>query len=228
MCAELAMGFGGKVNMEAKAADIVQGMQGLWIIEMDEMVAYSRAAVADMKRFITEQKDRVRMAYARNTEDYPRQCAFIGTINPDECGYLKDNQNRRYWPVTVGQMDIERMKAEVEQLWAEVVVLFKQGEACYIEDRDLELEVQEEIDKRKIQDSWVESVIRFLNMPRGDDVTDPVTEWGVSDIYTGAIGGSIQQFTNFHRDRIVSIMLSLGWKKLEVMQGKTQIIKFVK
>lgn len=228
MCAELAMGFGGTVNMDAKAADIVQGMQGLWIIEMAEMAAYSKAAVADMKRFITEQKDRVRMAYARNTEDYPRQCAFIGTINPDECGYLKDNQNRRYWPVTVGQMDIERMRAEVEQLWAEVVVLFNQGEACYIEDRDLEAEVQGEIDKRKIQDSWSEAVIRFLSMPRGDDFSDEVNEWSIIDIYTGAIGGSIQQFTNFHRDRIVSIMLSLGWKKQEIMQGKTQIIKFVK
>lgn len=43
----------------------------------------AKREVTALKRFISCVSDRVRPAYARTTQDFPRQCVFIGTINPE-------------------------------------------------------------------------------------------------------------------------------------------------
>lgn len=124
-------------------------LQGHWLIEMAEMAAISgrKAELESIKQFISKQTDSYRAAYARRTQERPRQCAFFGTTNDDE--FLKDpTGGRRFWPVTVtdkGREVGDYLTPEVvDQIWAEIVVRYSAGEQWYLDDKT-------ETEARKIQ-----------------------------------------------------------------------------
>lgn len=74
-------------------------IQGFWLIEMGEMAATRKAELESIKQFVSKQSDSYRAAYAKRTQEHPRQCAFFGTTNDDE--FLRDaTGGRRFWPVT--------------------------------------------------------------------------------------------------------------------------------
>jgi hypothetical protein len=104
---------------------MIELMQGAWIMEIPELSGFGRADVRSIKAFISRQKDRARLAYARRAGEFPRQCIFIGSTNDRE--YLKDDTGgRRFWPMpcTFDEIDIARLERNVDQLWAEAVSLY--------------------------------------------------------------------------------------------------------
>lgn len=113
---------------------MVELMQGSWIMEIPELTGFGRADVRAIKAFISTQKDRVRLAYARRAGQFPRQCIFIGSTNDRE--YLKDDTGgRRFWPVECrlegdGEIDTERLDKAADQMWAEAVVVYQQMRAA--------------------------------------------------------------------------------------------------
>lgn len=128
----------GLSTFEGKEA--AENIQGKWIIEAGEMAGYTKAEENASKQFLSRQVDVFRQAYGRRTQEYPRRCVFFGSTNQYE--FLKDiTGNRRFWPV-----DIEAQKptknvyvnlpGEVDQIWAEAVVRYKNGEPLIIEDNE--------------------------------------------------------------------------------------------
>lgn len=122
---------------DVEGTQAVEKLMGSWIVEFGELQAFSRSESSAIKRFITSQMDRTRLAYDRRITDMPRQCVFAGTTNKSE--FLKDETgNRRYWPVEVRAegrtKDVVRdLPAERDQLWAEAVELWKAGEKLYLD-----------------------------------------------------------------------------------------------
>ena len=119
-----------------------EGMESLrqaWVIELAELASIKRSDVEQVKNFLSKQEDIYRAAYGKRTNHYPRQCVFFGTTN--EVSFLKgDTGNRRFWviPVDAGLRKIdgdlfERLKADRDQLWAEAVVRYRQGEKLYLD-----------------------------------------------------------------------------------------------
>lgn len=105
---------------------MVELMQGAWIMEIPELSGFGRADVRSIKAFISRQKDRARLAYARRAGAFPRQCIFIGSTNDKE--YLKDDTGgRRFWPMecSVTEIDTDRLGRNVDQIWAEAVALYR-------------------------------------------------------------------------------------------------------
>ena len=106
---------------------MVEQMQGAWIIEMPELQGFSKAEVTTIKGFISRQKDKVRLSYEKRAAEFFRQCIFGGTTNEDE--YLRDaSGGRRFWPVAcmINEIDIARLQANVDQIWAEALVMYRQ------------------------------------------------------------------------------------------------------
>lgn len=105
---------------------MVEVMQGSWILEIPELSGFARAEVQDIKAFISDRCDKIRLAYDRRASEFPRQCIFVGSTNDSE--YLKDQTGgRRFWPIacTVAEIDIDGFEDEVDQLWAEAVHLYR-------------------------------------------------------------------------------------------------------
>lgn len=69
------------------------------------------------------------MQYKRSVEDFPRECVMVScTMNRK---YLRDKTgNRRFWPVKVGSIDLDKLRADVDQLWAEAAHRQAAGESC--------------------------------------------------------------------------------------------------
>ena len=120
-----------------------EGMDQLrraWIIEMGELASIKRSDVESIKAYLSKRVDIYRAAYARRTTEHPRQCIFCGTTN--EALFLKgDNGNRRFWVIAVDptlrkysawQDAIDRDR---DQLWAEAMHYYQQGEKLYLDDR---------------------------------------------------------------------------------------------
>lgn len=135
----------GLSTFEGKEA--AENIQGKWIIEAGEMAGYTRAEENASKQFLSRQVDVFRQAYGRRTQEYPRRCVFFGSSNQYE--FLKDiTGNRRFWPI-----DIEAQKptknvyvnlpGEADQIWAEAVVRYKNGESLIIEDNEAALKIAE-------------------------------------------------------------------------------------
>lgn len=128
-------------------------IQGFWLIEMGEMAATRKAELESIKQFVSKQSDSYRAAYAKRTQEHPRQCAFFGTTNDDE--FLRDaTGGRRFWPVTVtdkGRQAGEYFTDEiVDQVWAEIVMRYTAGENWYLDDSKIEETA------RRIQDAHTE------------------------------------------------------------------------
>lgn len=111
---------------------MVEMMQGAWILEMPELGGFVRADVRHIKAFVSRRSDKVRLAYAKRAQEYHRQCIFIGSTNDDK--FLKDDTgNRRFWPIrcTVDSIDTDRLEREVDQMWAEALTLYRSMRAAH-------------------------------------------------------------------------------------------------
>lgn len=140
---------------------------GKWIVEIEELAANNRQEIEQQKAFISAQSTRVRMAYARRSEEFRRQCVFVGTTNHLE--YLKDTTgNRRWWPIdiVVDYIDTERLENEIDQIWAEAyATLYTCGYPTYFIDKKIEQYAQK-LQKKKQEDEPLVGVINeWLNQP---------------------------------------------------------------
>ncbi len=117
----------GELNADwTDSKQLIEQMQGKWIMEIPELSGLGRADVRGIKAFISTEKDRARLAYARRAGEFPRQCIFIGSTNDRE--YLKDDTGgRRFWPMmcTAGEINIALLEQNVDQLWAEALVIYR-------------------------------------------------------------------------------------------------------
>jgi len=119
-------------------------IQGAWLIEMAELSGIRKAEVEAVKHFITKQVDQFRPAYGRVSETYKRQCVFFGTTNDDK--FLKiQGDNRRFMPVAVKEDEAtkdplsDELDNEVDQVWAEAMILYRQGVQPYLSKEANEL-----------------------------------------------------------------------------------------
>lgn len=143
-----------------------EALQGVWLMEMAELAATRKAEVEAIKHFISKQTDRFRVAYGHYTQDFARQCIFIGTTN--KVDFLRDETGgRRFWPMTVNPDNVEVKwsritKQEIDQIWAEAKHFYDKGEDLYLEP-ELEKEMQDIQSKHTEESPYVGIIEEFLN-----------------------------------------------------------------
>lgn len=144
-------------------------LQGVWIIEMGEMMATKKADIEATKHFLSKTEDIYRVAYGRRTSRFPRQCVFIGTTNDRE--FLRDRTgNRRFWPVDVGVIKPKKSvfndlnSYEIDQIWAEAVELYKAGEPLYLNAEE-EKEAQKQQEAHSEESAKAGLIQEYLDKP---------------------------------------------------------------
>jgi hypothetical protein len=200
--------------------DAIRHLQGKWLVELAELAPSRKSEAEDLKAFLSGAVDRVRLPYARFDESFPRQCVFVGTTNEDQ--FLRDaTGGRRFWPVTVHQIDLEALASERDQLFAEAFAAYEAGEAWCL-DRDFEAEHARPVQEAaRESDAWADDVAEWLDKPEDDfdgpgEVKTEVTLSGVM----GALGLTSGQQTRANQKRVADILRTLGWAKIHTRQGK--------
>ncbi len=146
--------------------EALEQLQGAWLIEIAELSAFRKSEVESIKHFVSKQKDDYRPAYARAPETFKRQCVFFGTTNNLE--FLKDpTGNRRFWPILCGQKRVTKdvfkdLADEVDQMWAEAVVLYNNGEKLYL-SKEVERAALEQQEKHSEKDERMGMILEYLD-----------------------------------------------------------------
>lgn len=181
----------------------VEQIAGKWVVEFAELSALRKADVEMVKAIITMQVDKTRPSYGRHTVEYPRQCVLAASVNPKAGqGYLTDSTgNRRFWPVSCKSIDLPKIERKRDQLWAEAVERFRNGEQWWLTDEEAKLAVREQ-DLRMQSDAWEDAVANYLT---------PGFAYTSSQLLNEAIKMPIERHDQRAKDRVAAIMSDLGW-----------------
>ncbi len=211
---------------ELGSKDAAMQVQGAWIIELSELAAIGRKAELDrVKAFMSRSYDRFRPPYGAHVIEAPRQCIFAGTVNSSE--YLRDETGgRRFWPVACSHIDTEALGRDRDQLWAEAVVRFRDGEVWWLETLELNRAASEEQEARYEDDPWEPRIAGWLDEPHfsgleGDESIEcePLNSFSTGEILQHAISKPIFTHTQIDRNRVAKIFRRLGWVRKKVRIG---------
>jgi predicted P-loop ATPase len=204
-------------NLKDKDSKIA--LQGPWIVEHAELDGMTRSEVASVRVYFSIQEAIFRAPYGRSLGVYPRRVVFCGTVNEET--FLSDAYGaRRFWTVAVGDIDLDAIKRDRDQLWAEAVHRYRAGEQWWLSD---EMErISADVQERHYQeDAWEEIVASHLDdskvdyLKRGElgfdknGVREYVTMtelFRVLDIPTDRRNTSASM-------RIGKILVRLGWER---------------
>lgn len=209
---------------------LMEELKNCWIAELPELGNMSRSSVEDVKAFVAGVATTVRMAYARNPTTFKRQQVFMGSTNKSE--YLADpTGNRRFWPVYthVHFIDLNHLRENVEQMWAEAVYLYRcmrrdQPEGTlplYLTSEESRIEAKARQESRRQQteaDVFAGQIEEYLNSPfrDGDDFDE--APWAFrhkvcgQELWDRALGRS-DRFNRGMQLEVSRSMEILGWER---------------
>lgn len=133
-----------------------------WIHEMAELASVRKADIEAYKAFTSASEDKVRPPYGRVRETFRRRCVFAGTTNDPDI--LQDHTgNRRYWIVPVGDIDIDSLRRDRDQLWAEAVVRYHAGEQWWLTDAEQAMSDASHERYQVDPDPWVPKLVDWIH-----------------------------------------------------------------
>jgi predicted P-loop ATPase len=188
---------------ELGSKDAAMQTRGVWIIEIAELDSMSKAEVGKIKGFMSRAVDRFRPPYGKRLVDSPRQCIFAGSVN--HTTYLRDETGgRRFWPVTCGEIHIEELIRDRDQLWAEARERFRAGEAWWLDTGDLTEQAEEEQSYRCDEDPWQDAMATWVNGR---------TDVSISEVLSLCLEKPRAQWTQTDKTRIARCLTAMGWRR---------------
>ena len=221
--------------------DAYEQVLGVWIMEVGELAGMRKAEAETIKLYISKQTDRFRPAYGRRTQEFPRQCIFIGTTNEEQ--FLRDTTgNRRFWVVDTPNDPSRDLFEEltpdmIRLIWAEAVEMYRAGEKLFL-PKELETRAREIQATYEEENPKVGVVANYLSrlLPEDWDSRDTYDRrtWleseavgtvrrevvCVFEIWVEALGGHPDRLDRYAIKEVLDIMSALPqWKR----QGSKQI-----
>lgn len=194
--------FSDDLPLGADAKVVIERTQGRWIVEAAELDGMGKKDVESLKAMLSRRIDRSRMAFGRMTHEAPRQFVVIGTTNGQQ--YLRDSTgNRRFWPVRVGNVDIEKLRRDRDQLWAEAADRETKGDSIRL-NKDLWKFAAAEQGKRRLLDPYFVALDEALGDQTGKIRTRDV--WRI-------VGVPVDRRTPQHEQRVGEAMRELGFER---------------
>ena len=197
--------------------DVYLQMRGHWIIEMSEMLATANAkSIEEIKSFISRMKETYRTPYDKFPKDRLRQCVFGGTTNTLSFLPLDRTGNRRFLPVPLHReraeihllADEPASRAYIEQLWAEVMEIYRSGNFSL--DLSPEMEAEAERLRREFmpEDPKAGMIQAFLDNFTGKHVCTQL-------LYKEALKNEFSKPKDWELKEIGDIMNNsiVGWEK---------------
>jgi hypothetical protein len=190
-------------------------LAGIWLFEIAELSNIRRAEVEHIKAFASRTHDRARPAYGRTRVDQPRRCVLFATTNNDT--YLKES-DRRFWPIKTMTIEIEALRRDRDQLWAEAAA--REPNATIGLRRDLWAAASAEQDTREDADPWDDKLITATG-------TEEQGEERISsaDLLETVLGIHISKQRDIDYKRLGRCMRRLGWdgpKKVRIGDKETK------
>lgn len=145
---------------------VAENIKGSWIVEIGELHALRKAEVGQIRQILASTADRFRLPYQRERTNNPRHCIFFGTGNDPDV--VRDPEGeRRFWIIEtsvnapVKSVWNDLTDAEIDQIWAEAVMLYRMGESLELSRQSKDALLGRQDDFRDA-DPWEDSIRQFI------------------------------------------------------------------
>lgn len=182
----------------------LENTTGVWIHEISELAGMRRAEVEAVKAFASRQEDRARPAFGRFRIDRPRRCIFVATTNTRT--YLRsDTGDRRFWPVETGEVDIDGLRRDRDQLWAEAVALHRRGESIRLNAKWWGEAGKLQASRQEL-DPWHDQIAAWIEKKQ-------VRDTSVFQVVTEFLQLEISRVGQVEQNRAARVLRMLGFEK---------------
>ena len=207
---------------------VSQQLREAWIHELAELTDVRRAEVNKLKAFVTRRVEIYIPKHGRKPVNEPRRCVFVGTSN--ERHFLKDpTGERRWWPVEGGRVDLDWIRANRDQLWAEAVYVARKGmeegaDAPRLRywfsdldpaDTSLIAALAERHGDFAEEDAWTPIIEEWLAKKPGLSVNGVST----GEVLLNALDIPASKMERHHESRVGACMKRLQWEKKRQQRG---------
>lgn len=192
-------------HIDFQGKDSAMVLQGKLIYEMSELANWRTASSEKVKSWVSRCIDMYRPPYAKKPIERPRMFCLAGSLNPSG-GLFKDSTgNRRYWIALVGNIKLEELERDREQLWAEAVHRYRLKERIWLIDNEFELarieqdmRFDEDILAQKIEDT----IMDIDYNGSGFSLEEIIEKWGMP----------LEKRSNQLKNRISGHLTSIGYE----------------
>lgn len=210
----------GEIDLADRDDDVARILRGKSVLELGELRGFYSKEFESIKAWLVRRFDEWVPKYKEKCIRYQRRCVFIGTTNHAEF-LIDETGNRRFLPIHVEKADIEGLRRDKVQLWAEARVLFTAHGICW---QDAENLARGEHEKFMMHDSWEDDVQRWLET---DDIAGkkPIDAPFIrtSDVLRDALNIDSRSATSALEKRAARVLTSLGYVVQRVrVEGRQQ------
>jgi putative DNA primase/helicase len=183
----------------------LESIKGSWLVEIPDLAGFTRSQHSKVIASLTICTDEYRKSYGHMSEAHPRTCVFVATSEKDD--YLVDMAgSRRYWPLRCTEVDLDALKSQREQVFAEAILRYEAHEPWWIIPGALD-----EQHRRSVVDPWNDEALDEADHIWERAKLSSVQLFVTSDQLLARIGIDLKDRTQSHKNRIARIMNSNGW-----------------
>ncbi len=199
--------------------DAFLSLHGKLVVELAELESLRKADAGRAKAFFTSPSDTYRPPYGRRVVTVHRQCVFAGTVN--HASYLPDTTgNRRYWPIACTAIDLDAIKRDREQLWAEAVHWFREGEPWWPRTQEEHDDCEQAQEPRAEGDEWEGLVATYAERHQAWKPT-------VGEVLSDVLGIERGRWTRSDQMRVASVLQRIGFARKQVREAGAKVWRYV-
>lgn len=231
ICPLSAHFYRGSIDPDAFETNLFLTQNLIW--EIDEIGATTRKRdVSALKASLTKGMIEYRPKYGRYTIKKPVMASFIGTVNNDGIGFLRDlTGNRRFASVELESIDRDYTNLDKNLIWAQALHLYSTGETCTYSAEEVEVQTanNEENTYMPTVNEWLDDVF---------DLDPKETNWSMksSDMCEILRQAGYNASPKIIIDELSQCLAKRGHKKMGKpltwrgvkQNSKTRIVTFVK
>lgn len=208
-----------EVSFHEDENTLARKMRGRLLGEIAELRGLRTKELEAIKAFITRTHENWVPKWQEFAKTFPRRLVFVGTTNADE--FLADDTgNRRWLPVRVGGIDVEGIRRDRLQLWAEARERYMAEGVMFHAAERLSGDAHK---THTITDAWEAHISNWLATPRAEligegDLNEANGDrpFRISDVLSGALDLSARDQDQARQRRAGGVLRKLGYTSAQM------------
>jgi predicted P-loop ATPase len=197
---------------ERRESDNSRKMRGVLVAELAELKGLRNREAEYVKAFISRTHEEWVPKFREFATKFPRRLIFIGTTN--EFQFLNDDTgNRRFLPVVTKVVDIEGIKNNRDQLWAEARDLFLATGIAYQEAERLAKFVHAQ---HMLHEPWTDDIRKWLDTEEDFGITPRQREMLMTgEVMREALRLDVTKKDRWAEMRVGKALVELGYQRVK-------------